>query len=92
VSDVHLFLFFLLVTGFSWDAGGVPVSWKIEEFAFREVKSICGAHCCWCGAKIEIGMGPKMVHVTTDTCVRCEEHGESRMVRPLCTNRKLPLE
>jgi hypothetical protein len=33
VSDVHLFLFFLLVTGFSWDAGGVPVSWKIEKFA-----------------------------------------------------------
>jgi hypothetical protein len=33
VSDVHLSLFFLLVTVFSWDAGGVPVSWKIEEFA-----------------------------------------------------------
>ena len=33
MSDVHLFLFFLLVTGFSWDAGGVPVSWKTEEFA-----------------------------------------------------------
>jgi hypothetical protein len=33
VSDVHLFLFFFLVTGFSWDAGGVPVSWKTEEFA-----------------------------------------------------------
>jgi hypothetical protein len=26
-------LFSLLVTGFSWDAGGVPVSWKTEEFA-----------------------------------------------------------
>jgi hypothetical protein len=24
-----------------------------------------------------------MVHVTADTCVRCGEHGESRMVRPL---------
>jgi hypothetical protein len=33
VSDVHLFLFFLLVTDFSWDAGGIPVSWKTEEFA-----------------------------------------------------------
>jgi hypothetical protein len=32
VSDVHLFLFFLLVAGFSWDAGGVPVSRKTEEF------------------------------------------------------------
>jgi Zn ribbon nucleic-acid-binding protein len=58
----------------------------------REVKSICGANCCWCGAKIEIGMGPKMVHVTAGTCVRCGEHGESRMGRPLCTNRMLPLE
>jgi hypothetical protein len=47
----------------------------------REVKGICGTHCCWCDAKIEIGMGPKMVHVTADTCVRCGEHGESRMVR-----------
>jgi hypothetical protein len=54
----------------------------------RKVKNIC----CWCGAKFEIGMGPKMVHVTADTCVRCGEHGESRMVRPLCTNRMLPLE
>jgi hypothetical protein len=26
-------LFFLLVTGFSLDAGGVPVSWTTEEFA-----------------------------------------------------------
>ena len=33
MSDVHLFFFSLLVTGFSWDAGSVPVSWKIEEFA-----------------------------------------------------------
>jgi hypothetical protein len=33
----------------------------------REVKSICGAHCCWYGAKIEIG------NVIADTCARCGE-------------------
>jgi hypothetical protein len=33
VCCVRFTFFFLLVTGFSWDAGGVLVSWKTKEFA-----------------------------------------------------------
>jgi hypothetical protein len=29
--------------------------YRVYPPSIREVKSICGAHCCWCGAKIEIG-------------------------------------
>jgi hypothetical protein len=35
-------------------------------------------------------MGPKMVHVTADTCVRCGEHGKSTMVCLLCTTPPAP--
>jgi hypothetical protein len=74
-------LFPLLVTGFSCDAGGGPVSWKTEEFASqRGEEHLRRTLLLVYGAKIEIGMGPKMMHVTADTCARCGEHGESRMV------------
>jgi hypothetical protein len=47
---ICLFLFCLLVTGFSWDAGGVPVSCKTEEFASQrgEEHLRCTLLLMWC--------------------------------------------
>jgi hypothetical protein len=91
LCQMHLcFCFSFLSQGFPGMLEACRFPGRQSSSPLREVKRICGAHCCWCDAKIEIGMGPKMVHATADT--RCGEHGESRMVRPLCTNRMLPLE
>jgi hypothetical protein len=68
-----------------------PVSWKTEEFASQR----CEEHLrrtlllVWC--KDRDRNGSEDGALTADTCFRCGEHGESRMVRPLCTNRMLLL-
>ena len=64
MSDVHLFLFFLLVTGFSWDAGGVPVSWKTRSLSVKRARSICSMHLLAGAVKEDYEAGLKMVHVT----------------------------
>ena len=77
MSDVHLFLFFLLVTGFFWDAGGVPVSWKTRSLSVKRARSICSMHLLAGAVKEDYEAGLKMVDAKRG------EHGESSMARPL---------
>jgi hypothetical protein len=70
------------------------VSWKMKGLSAKRARSICGVHLLAGAVKEDYGV----VWSEDGACdvqtraARCGEHGESIMVRPLCTNRMLPLE
>ena len=64
-----------------------------EELAPNWVRSICGMHSEGeCRERRLRSLSEDGVHDVQTCAARCGARGESRMVRPLCTNRTLPLE
>jgi hypothetical protein len=58
VSYVHLFVFFLLVTGFNAAWSGL---WKIRGLSAKRARSICGVHLLAGTVKEDYGAGSKIV-------------------------------
>jgi hypothetical protein len=44
------------------------VSWKMRGLSAKRARSICGVHLLAGAVKEDYGAGPKMAHVTADTC------------------------
>jgi hypothetical protein len=44
------------------------VSWKMRGLSAKRVRSVCGVHLVAGAVKEDYGAGPKMAHVTADTC------------------------
>jgi hypothetical protein len=62
------------------------VSWKMRGLSAKRARSICGVHLL-AGAVKRSWSEDGACDVQT-SAARCGEHGESRMVRPLCTIRR----
>jgi hypothetical protein len=75
---------FLLVTGFNPAWFGHNGFLEDEGLSAKRARSICGVHLL--AEQDEDGACDVQTRAA-----RCGEHGESRMVRPLCTNRMLLL-
>jgi hypothetical protein len=92
-SYVHLFVFFLLVTGFNpaWfgQYGFLEDEGLVHQAGEKHLRC---APFGWCNERrLQSWYEDGACDVQT-RAARCGEHWESRMVRPLCTNRMLSLE
>jgi hypothetical protein len=92
-SYVHLFVFSLLVTGFN-PAWFGHYGFMEDEGLARQAgeKHLRCAPFGWCSERRLRSWSEDGARDLQTRAARCGEHGESRMVRPLCTNRMLPLE
>ena len=92
-SYVHLFVFFLLVTGFN-PAWFGHYGFLEDEGLVRQAgeKHLRCAPFGWCSERRLRSWSEDGACDVQTRAARCGERGESRMVRPLCTNRMLPLE
>ena len=92
-SYVHLFVFSLLVTGFN-PAWFGHYGFLEDEGLVRQAgeKHLRCAPFGWCSERRLRSWSEDGACDVQTRAARCGEHGESRIVRPLCTNRRLPLE
>jgi hypothetical protein len=87
-SYVHLFVSFLLVTDFG-HCGFLEDEGLVRQAGEKHLQC---APFGWCGERRLRSWSEDGARDVQTRAARCGEHGECRMVRPLCTNQMLPLE